>query len=242
MVVRIIAGLIIVSIVLYAIRAVVLLHNSNQLFAQSAHFDRDYFVGSSTDPLLLYIAMGDSTAVGTGADAKEGGYVYAIAQKLAAQKRSVHVINLGVSGARTADVVQNQLSKLSTERPQVISLSIGANDSTHFTKTDQFQRSTDTVIQTLAQSGAEKILFAGSPDMYKTPALPKLLSYFMGQHGKTQNDYVQQMITGSNIQYVDIFNDAKLDYTKDPALYASDLFHPSAKGYAIWAAVFLSQL
>jgi len=49
-------------------------------------------------PPPIYVALGDSTAVGVGAE-RGGGYPERLAQRLAAAGTPVRLVNLGVSGA-----------------------------------------------------------------------------------------------------------------------------------------------
>src|SRR5947207_2171438 len=87
-------------IVFTAIRLQYLYNNSRQLFQESSKFVQTYSLGNRRDPAITYVALGDSTAVGTGAGTVENTYAYGIAEVLAKRGHCVHVYNLGVSGAR----------------------------------------------------------------------------------------------------------------------------------------------
>jgi lysophospholipase L1-like esterase len=94
---------------------------------------------------LLYIALGDSTAQAVGAARPELGYVSRLADDLATRTgRTVRVVNLSVSGARVADLLESQLPVLRTllERtpePALVTVSIGANDVGRI-EADEFRR------------------------------------------------------------------------------------------------------
>jgi lysophospholipase L1-like esterase len=59
---------------------------------------------------------------------------------------------------------------------------------------------------------------------------------------RNQNRWLKSHVDNYNVKLVDIYAEGKLDYNKDPGLYASDRFHPSAKGYAVWAKLFVKEL
>ncbi len=197
MIIRIFMSFIILLALFHIIRTALLLRNANKLFNSSAQFSRDYFVDNTSDPILLYVAMGNSTAVGTGAQDNEGGYVYAIATSLTTQKRYVHVVNIAVSGAKVADVASDQLSLLSKYRPNVVTLMVGANDATHFTNKASFERNINKTLSAIIDLDAHTTLIASTPNLGKAPAFPRLLSYFIGQRASQQNKYVINQIEGT---------------------------------------------
>ncbi len=237
-----IISLLIVYVVSTLARSLYLLRQGSQLFAHSARFTTDYYVGAVKDPPLLYVALGDSTAAGTGADAAEQGYVYAVAAHLAGGQKYVHVVNVAVSGARVADVLNQQLPKVNGLHPDVVSVSVGANDATHFTDLVQYRKTIQLIVDSIIKLQPSRVLFANTPDLFATPALPVWFSYVVGKRAAAQNRVLASVVTDKHVDIVDIFNQAKLDYRADPALYAPDLFHPSAKGYQQWSSVFIAQI
>jgi acyl-CoA thioesterase-1 len=84
---------------------------------------------AKVDGDLLYVALGDSTAQGIGASRPVNGYVGILADRIRALSgRTVRTVNLSVSGARVADLIDYQLPRLAKLRPDVVTLAIGAND------------------------------------------------------------------------------------------------------------------
>src|SRR4051794_22297485 len=61
-----------------------------------------------SDQPLKYVALGDSTAVGVGA-ASGGGYPERLQRRFETAGISVSLLNLGVSGALSQDVLQRQV-------------------------------------------------------------------------------------------------------------------------------------
>jgi lysophospholipase L1-like esterase len=233
------AGLVVIT-VYFAIRSTLLYRKSQALFKE-APTERTYSVGNDKDQPFVYVALGDSTAAGVGVAEKSGTYAYKIAEKKASEGKYVQVINLGVSGSRASNMLEDQVSRVAALKPNLITVTIGANDATHFTSLKEYEQSLSQILGTLRDSGGT-VLFATTPRMQPVPALPPPFAYFVNKRAQEQNEALRRMASNSSIRIVDLFNDGVLDYKKDPALYAPDLFHPSAKGYGVWATTFISQL
>ena len=230
------------SVLYLACRSYFLFKNSQALFEQSRRFSRDYFVGDAKRPVLTYVVLGDSTAFGQGAGRMEGTYPYAIAESLTGKGRYVHVINLAVSGARIGDVEKSQLPALAKLAPNVITLSVGANDATHRTPPEEYSATLNKVLKALKGYPSAKILMATTPDMALIPAIQPFYADWAGGIARRQNDSLKTALVGSAIRTVDLYNEGKLDYNEDAALYAPDKFHPSVKGYKRWAQLFIRAL
>jgi lysophospholipase L1-like esterase len=211
---------------------------SKRLFLLSEGFSRDYAVGPGGAP-MVYLALGDSTVVGSGLDDPTQGFVYAIAQKLSEAGARVEVHNHGMAGAKLHDLVTQQLPLLETEQPELVSLSIGANDATHFTSLDRYKADLLALKQVIQSHPETRFLVATAPDMGLTPALPQPLRWLSGQRVVRQNELLARTLSGlKNVYLVDLYA-SKLDH---PDLYAEDRFHPSKAGYQKWSAEFTAKL
>jgi len=223
-------------------RTTVLLGNAKELIADAEKFPREYSLGAPGERELIYVVMGDSTAVGVGAARVEASCAFQIATAAAAQGRRVRVINIAASGARLGAILKNQLPKIAELKPHLISLSIGANDATHFSSPAQYQKQMGILVSQLSRQTAV-VLLAGTPDMVQAPALPLPLALAVNRRAIRQNKILQSALDNSKLhnsklRYVDLFYRGKLIYAQNPDLYAADFFHPSADGYAIWADLF----
>lgn len=228
-------------------RAALLLRNGREIAARSTTFQRDYFVGKPSGRPLTYLVLGDSTAAGWGANRLEETYPYKIAQAVSQRGFRVHVINVAVGGARLHDVLQTQIADLKAVRPHMVTVSVGANDSTHGTDLIEYSNDLKTLLAALKESGASAILVANTPDMFQTPALIWPLAKKFGGRAQQQNALFSSLLqdlnkSGLPIHAVDLYDKGKLVYAHDKGLYARDLFHPSSKGYGAWAQVFVRVL
>src|SRR5690242_15593943 len=68
---------------------------------------------------ILYVALGDSTVHGVGAEAPENTYVSRLFERLRGIYPRARLMNLGVSGATATDVAQNQLQEAVVHRPDL---------------------------------------------------------------------------------------------------------------------------
>jgi lysophospholipase L1-like esterase len=77
---------------------------------------------------LVYLALGDS--VPSGADLPDGvGYPQRLSHQIAdASGRPIKLVNRAQSGERSAGVLANQLDDLREIQPELVTLTIGAND------------------------------------------------------------------------------------------------------------------
>ncbi len=223
-----------------ALRARRLLRISGEIAAQSASFPREYTLGSG--PNLTYLAMGDSTAAGWGAGDLESTYPHRIASAIAARGFRVRVVNVAVGGATIAQVRREQSAALQRERPDLVSLTVGANDATHGTSKPDFEREMRLLEADFAASRAQNVLVANVPDMFLAPALPYPFAALCGKRARALNTVLRLRQTLPKLHIVDLFGAGKLDYRRDASLYAADLFHPSDRGYALWARLFIAQL
>ncbi len=225
-----------------AARTRILLANGRAIAQTSATFARDYSVGASGAPAATYLILGDSTAAGWGAATLQATYPHLIARALADRGFRVRVVNVAAGGATARDVVAVQLAAIARVQPDLITLSVGANDATHFTAPDDYRRDWAAILAALQQSKARTILVADTPDMFLAPALPLPLAAIAARRARAQNEITRAIPRDSRVQIVPLYARGKLDARLDPQLYAADRFHPSPAGYARWARLFIERL
>ncbi len=95
----------------------------------------------NTDLYIAYIALGDSLAAGVGASSADRGYVDVFRHRLELiEGRSISLLNLAVSGATSAEILEDQLPRAlrqiqllrddgdPTTRVSTVTLNAGGND------------------------------------------------------------------------------------------------------------------
>ncbi len=78
----------------------------------------------------VWVVLGDSMSQGIGASSYDLGWVGQLATQLQAAGRNYRIINLSVSGARIADVLNRQVPAMEVlgVKPALVTLMIGSND------------------------------------------------------------------------------------------------------------------
>lgn len=178
---------------------------------------------------IWYVALGDSAAQGIGASQPAKSYVGLIASALESKTgRSVHVVNLGVSGARIQDVIDKQipqLKQLPMPEDAVITLDIGSNNMKGYNR-EEFNAQFERMLQLLPpQTIVADIPFFG-PDYHRHG----------GKQAREANEFIRPLIARYGFRVAPIF-----DHTKNNSslsYYAADFFHPSDKGYKSWFDAF----
>lgn len=177
---------------------------------------------------LLYVAIGDSAAQGIGASKPGRSYVGAVAQHIRATTgRSVRVVNLGISGATVGIALDKELRHLAKLAPDIVTVSIGANDIPSFDAA-RFERELEALFSQLPPHA----IVADLPTFYFLPAervvkvANVILREVAASHGLTTAPLHERMrrqgMWGVTTQF------------------AGDLFHPNDRGYRVWASAFLS--
>ncbi|MEO7428762.1 MAG: GDSL-type esterase/lipase family protein [Acidimicrobiales bacterium] len=199
--------------------------------------DHDGHIGPAGRSLRM-VWLGDSTAAGVGASSAAAAVPARVALGL---RRPIDLVDLAVSGDRVRDVVHDQLPKLAAQHPDVILISIGANDAIHLTSRAAFRR---TYEQMLAAMPTDvKVVLLGVPDMGAPPRLAQPLRALAGLRGRQLDTLVRKMARDAGALYVNIAEETGPTMRSDTSRYfAADRYHPADDGYALWAAAVLDVL
>ncbi|WP_353816129.1 SGNH/GDSL hydrolase family protein [Agromyces sp. SYSU T00266] len=175
---------------------------------------------------ILYVALGDSAAQGIGASRPDHSYVGLLARLIRdTTMRTVRVVNLSVSGATTTLAVQDQLPKLAKFRPDVMTVSIGAND---IAKWDPvaFERNL-------------REIFAAVPPHALVADLP--FFYFPHNERKVAvaNLLLRRVAAEFDLEVVRLHRETRVrGWRRIFTHFANDWFHPNDHGYQVWADAF----
>lgn len=185
---------------------------------------------------LKVAAIGDSTALGQGADSIKGSFSYIYIEEVLSQKYSkIKYLNLGVSGAKAIDVIRDQLDEVVKFKPDLVFVSIGANDVTLNTSDEEFGKNVRKISQKIIETGAE-IVWINIPDFIISPILLPPLNIYLSNKSKQLNIVLESVLSKTSVYLVDINKKAKKVFLSQLDKYFSkDMFHPSYEGYKHWA-------
>ena len=187
---------------------------------------------------LRMVWLGDSTAAGQGASSADTALPRRVARALG---RPVDLTVRAISGDRIDDVVDHQVDGLAELHPDVVLVSIGANDVVHLTTHDAFRDGYRRLVD-LVPDGALLVLL-GVPDMGAPPRLAQPLRAIAGWRGRALDDVTRAIARDSGSAYVDIAGETGPTMRAHAGQdFAADRYHPSDDGYALWAAAVLEVL
>ena len=167
----------------------------------------------------IILTLGDSLTAGLGVDPADN-YPAQLQQKLHdAGYANYRVINAGVSGATTADLVSSLPWSLQNQ-PEIVILVIGANDMFRGVPVAEIAKNLRTIIQQLQTAKIPHIILGG---MLASRGLgPEYVREFDGLYPK--------LATESHITLMPFF---LAGVALDPKLNQADGIHPTRAGYTI---------
>jgi acyl-CoA thioesterase-1 len=189
--------------------------------------------------LFRYIALGDSTSVGVGAQA-DGGFPERLARKLKTSGVPVGILNLAVSGATTDDVVRGQVARAAAKEPDLVTVGIGGNDVWRLVPEQLFAQRVDHLATALGKTGAE-VVVCNIADLGLSPAATVAQGWVgVGPAQITArivllNRHLDALAARPRFHVVDLFGYSRRELPGHPEFFSPDGFHPSARGYDSWA-------
>jgi lysophospholipase L1-like esterase len=200
--------------------------------------DHDGVVGRGARPPLHNVWRGDSTAAGVGASDADHAMPRRVASAL---DRPVELTSLAVSGDRVADVVGDQVPALQRLDPDVVLVSVGANDVVHLTSRRDFRDAYEALIAAVPDGAL--VVLLGVPDMGAPPRYLQPLRGVAAVRGRQLDAVSRDVARDNGAVYVDIAGETGPTMRSDTDRYfANDRYHPSDEGYALWAAAVSDQL
>lgn len=200
-------------------------------------FDLDGPLGSpATGAPLRIVWLGDSTARGEGVSHADDTLPRLVASGLDVP---VELTVLAVSGARVADVLDAQAPRIRGLRPDVVFVSVGANDSSHLRTRGRFRRSYEELVRSLPEGAL--VMLLGVPDMGAAiPPRIQPLRAFSEWRGRLLDAEVRRVARSAGAVYVDIAGSTGRVFRRHrDRLYADDRYHPDEAGYRLWARAVL---
>jgi lysophospholipase L1-like esterase len=197
-------------------------------------------IGEGSSEALRLVWLGDSTGDGVGASSPSRVLPRVVAEGL---DRPVQLSVLAVSGARVSDVVSSQLPALTALQPEWVIVGVGSNDVSHVTNRRRFRASLDRLLAGIKAAGAERIVLLGVGEFAATPLLAQPLRAVAGLRADQLNGDIRLVAERHEALFVDIIARTGDRFVSDPKRYhASDRYHPSDEGYALWAQATLDAI
>jgi acyl-CoA thioesterase I len=191
--------------------------------------------GDRTTP-LVYVALGDSTVEGIGATSAATTYVARVHERLRRVYPQARLVNLGVGGATSADVLADQLERAVKQAPRLVTLSIGPNDITTRVPVDDYERNMETIVRRLTRETSAIVVANLVPDLAVTPRFRHHEARpLVAQRTLQFNEALTRQARRYGVELVDLYASSREEVPAQPELMSRDGYHPSDAGYARWA-------
>lgn len=207
-----------------------ILPDSNQTYVISGN--------KVTSSDLVYAALGDSLTSGVGADKYEESYPYLLAQKLSQQENArIELKAFSYPGAKTGDFIQNLLSPAIVAKPDVITLLIGTNDVHGNIGLENFRKNYEYILDRLISGTRSTIYVLGLPNIGADDLFVPPYDYYFEHQTRSYNKIIRSLAEERGLRFIDLIDSTSAQSRKNDGYYSKDLFHPSAKGYSLWAQI-----
>jgi lysophospholipase L1-like esterase len=182
---------------------------------------------------IHYVALGDSTGVGVGA--RNGGYPGRLFKHISERRPGSRLTNFCVSGATTVAVLESQLDQALAAKADFITLGIGINDIGHGLTVEEFGMNYEAILSRLKRDTGATILVTNIPDISTAPRIPEVARRRYHQLIVDFNQRLDEIALRHSVPVFDIYTITHQELPAHPEYLSSDGFHPSDKGYELWA-------
>ena len=219
---------VVIGLLIYGIgeslRIYKLVQSSKQLIRDAVPYQL-----SSTDTTRSVLILGDSTAVGVGAEKATD----TVAGKVAAFMSATSVENYAVSGARVSDVLA-QLHQAKHDQYELIVIQVGGNDIIAFTGAKKAAASLSEILANLPKSTQVIVISAGN--VGGAPLFPFFMRPVYTHLNERYHTAFEEIVSESGHQYVNLRTaPGGMLIERNPETYlSSDQLHPSSAGYGLW--------
>lgn len=187
--------------------------------------------------MARYLALGDSYTIGTGATDESKNFPSLLAARVQAMT-GVRVIvqNPAQNGYTTSDLIQRELPQVG-ERPDLVSVLIGANDIVQGLSQSRYRGALHIVYDFVArfQLQAGCVLAVSVPDFSRSPAAAEFgAPADLRRRIDAFNSIAREEAVHRGFTWVDL-GEVSRSGLAEPGWLADDGLHPSDRQYAAWA-------
>ncbi|HEU4459129.1 MAG TPA: GDSL-type esterase/lipase family protein [Methylibium sp.] len=194
-------------------------------------FEREHVDGVAQGRVLI---LGDSTAVGVGADDPR----HSLAGWLAHDLPRSQIVNLARSGATVADTLDDYEAWLATQpaeapRFDLVVVQAGGNDALRHTPLARVRADADRLLRRLGREQARRCVWLGPANIGLAPVFIAPFSWWMSSRTRRVVEAIERCAHAHGARFVSFWRTRDEDpFSRDvPTWYARDGLHPSANSY-----------
>ncbi|MGD9890191.1 MAG: SGNH/GDSL hydrolase family protein [Dehalococcoidia bacterium] len=183
-----------------------------------------------------YVAIGASDSVGTGArDPARDGWVPQLHARMPA---GTHLVNLGVSGLRMHQALEQSLPIAVDLQPSVVTIWLAVNDLAAGVTLDSYQVDLDIMLATLRQQTQARVYVANLPDLTYLPAFDNRDRAELSAEVQRWNDAIAASVSAHDVVLVDLYSGWTELRDQQRNYVSRDGLHPTSRGYRRLAEIF----
>lgn len=192
--------------------------------------------GDPSAPRLMVLALGDSSITAPGVAPAESAWIRRIAAEAAANHH-VELVSLGVGGAKAGDVLERQVPAALAYDPDIVIVSVGANDALRTTPLRRFEEDLEAIISRVLDL-TPLVGMTGIGDLGVIPRLPPFAQTYARVRARSFNNAIARVAAHHGLPKSETWGPMWEPFATDPGgvIFTHDRFHASAHGHAIFAA------
>ena len=194
------------------------------------------YLARAAAPAVRIAALGDSLALGTGASRADGGFIFPAFRELLLRRPGSRIDNMAIGGATVADVLRLEVPRLAGMRYDAIVICAGGNDVLRRTGGAEFARSYALLLERVrALVPGARLICCGVPDVGISPLFADEQAAIAAASARDDRS-VRNAASAAGAAFVDLYSVTRAQ--RDAARFLGrDRFHPSDRGYALFARV-----
>lgn len=196
-------------------------------------FDPSGEFGDPSQPSLRVAVLGDSSVTAPGVGGPGDIWVSQVCQRVA-EHYHVRLRSFAVGGSMAHDLIREQLPRALEFEPDLVFVSVGANDAIKGVPLRVFENNLDYLVQSLTDAGAI-VVQSGVGDLGSIPRLYPPLRHLMSRRALRFDRAHWRVAERHGTTVVDQRSDDRRVWYESRDLWAEDLFHVSSHGHARWA-------
>ena len=196
-------------------------------------FDASAEIGDPAKPPLRILVVGDSATTGPGLSDPDEIWIRVLAARLS-DRFFVRITSLAVGGARSADVLTGQVPAAIDRDADMTFVAVGVNDMLRGVPLAVYETNLDAIVVAL-KPFTRLLVVVGMGDLGTIPRLLTPLDLIVRRRGRQGDMVAARVAERRGVVKPNMWALTTQQFRTNPAIWAPDLFHPSAVGHRVWA-------